>query len=490
MGSDTSEVGIAGLFMLAATGASMFLGFVFRLVSANLLPKSMFGQLMYAVSLLSIISILSLGGLHQGLVKYLADENYSNSTKNIQINISIAITIILSIFSLSIVYIFMIKTSFIDRNIAVFILLLTMPFFSVNYIIAFSLRGLKHTKRFILFRKLSEPILKLLFVTIGIVFVGGIQGAASGFSFSVVVVTIIGLVFLYRSNWRPSFGWHGSVKSLIVFSFPLTLSYSMYMLLSHLDKILLGFFSTSTVVGEYEAALTLALLLESFHAAFSFYLFPKVSELQSNNNTEQISSLFVTTTKWILTSTTPAFLIIAAKPELILSVFNPLYITPNVTMTLQLLAIGVFLHAILGPNGEALLGFGRSRVVVISNVAAVAANLVLNIVLIPRFGPIGAAVSLIIGYICMNSIKSGELWRTHQIIPIKFGTFWRVGLYSVLLFPLLSQISLSESRVINMLTFFLVYVGLLGLLLAFYYLTNNLSESDEELIRNSLLVFK
>jgi O-antigen/teichoic acid export membrane protein len=365
-----------------------------------------------------------------------------------------------------------------------------MPFFSVNYIIAFSLRGLKHTKRFILLKRLAEPCLKLLFVIIGIFFIGGLQGAASGFSFAIVVVTVIGFGFLYRSNWRPSFGWHNSIKSLVIFSLPLTLSYSTYILLSHLDKLLLGFFTTSTIVGEYEAALTLALLLEAFHSAFSFYLFPKISELQSEDNSEQISSVFNNTTKWIFTTTTPAFLIIMAKPELILFVFNPEYIAPNVITTLQLLATGVFLHAILGPNGEALLGFGRSKIVVLSNTVAVVANLGLNLLLIPRYGAAGAAISLIFGYICMNGIKSGELWRSHQIIPIEIGTFWRVGLYSALLIPVLSQISLTGSRVANLAIFSVVYIGLLASLLTFYYLTNNLSKADKSLIKESFSLFR
>jgi O-antigen/teichoic acid export membrane protein len=89
-----------------------------------------------------------------------------------------------------------------------------------------------------------------------------------------------------------------------------------------------------------------------------------------------------------------------------------------VTPVLIIVASGLFVDAVVGPNGEALLGFGKSQRVMYYNLVSVGVNVVLNLLLIPLYGLVGAALALGAGYTVMNLLKSVDLYRNHGISSV------------------------------------------------------------------------
>jgi O-antigen/teichoic acid export membrane protein len=76
---------------------------------------------------------------------------------------------------------------------------------------------------------------------------------------------------------------------------------------------------------------------------------------------------------------------------------------------LALIALGQYFQSALGFNGLTLKVFSRLRYLVTMNLAVAGLNLVLNVLLIPRFGALGAALSTSATLIVHNVAKQAGL---------------------------------------------------------------------------------
>jgi O-antigen/teichoic acid export membrane protein len=72
---------------------------------------------------------------------------------------------------------------------------------------------------------------------------------------------------------------------------------------------------------------------------------------------------------------------------------------------LAILSIGYYAQAAFGFNGTTLMVYGRLRYIVSLNIAAVCVNVLLNLVLVPRYGAPGAAIGTTGTLIAHNLLK-------------------------------------------------------------------------------------
>jgi O-antigen/teichoic acid export membrane protein len=125
--------------------------------------------------------------------------------------------------------------------------------------------------------------------------------------------------------------------------------------------------------------------------------------------------MYTQTTKWILFFTTPSFAVLIFRPDILIRIFGDKYQPEVISPIISIFAVGIFLNAVVGPNGEAMLGFGRSRSVLLYNVLSVLSNLGLNFILIPQYGLLGAAAASLCGYLLMNLLKSADLYFRNNV---------------------------------------------------------------------------
>jgi O-antigen/teichoic acid export membrane protein len=76
---------------------------------------------------------------------------------------------------------------------------------------------------------------------------------------------------------------------------------------------------------------------------------------------------------------------------------------------LSLLAVGYYVQAALGFNGTTLVVFGRVKLIFAVNLAAVIVNVALNLVLIPAYGALGAAIGTAVTLVLHNVFKQTAL---------------------------------------------------------------------------------
>ncbi|AGB38773.1 flippase [Natronococcus occultus] len=422
--SDVSAVGQAGILVLIGSVFGMFSDFLFRVILSNIVDADIFGAVFLILSLVNIIAIPCLLGMNQGIVKYIPESNTSNRNSYILFSMicSTIACVIISVFILiypgDIIYTLL----NVEERIYLYFLILLLPFYSLYEISLSSLRGLMKTDHHVILKNLAHPILKISILGGAAWIFGTLLPILASLLLVFIISAVIGVFFLLRSRWRPKMSLSINYTSFIYFSLPLMVSSSIYILLKNVDKVLIGSFLNTASVGEYEVAITIATLLGIFQTSFSFLLYPKISDLISQKKSGKIPHLYTQATKWIFLFTLPPYLILVTRPNALVSLFGDQYSISTLSIPLAILATGYFLDAILGPNGQALLGLGRSRAILIYNMIAIFINIPLNIMLIPSHGLIGAALATITGYITMNLLKSADLWMNYRIPSIHTST--------------------------------------------------------------------
>jgi O-antigen/teichoic acid export membrane protein len=99
-------------------------------------------------------------------------------------------------------------------------------------------------------------------------------------------------------------------------------------------------------------------------------------------------------TRWVITVSAPiAGAVIVLREDLLLTMLGPSYVTGAVA--LLVLTVSGFVNACLGLTGWALVAGGRSRLVLLNNIVAVAFNIVAGILLTRRFGLLGTATAVL-----------------------------------------------------------------------------------------------
>lgn len=228
------------------------------------------------------------------------------------------------------------------------------------------------------------------------------------------------------------------VRLLFVQALPFFMIISTTETFRQLDRLFLSKLWDTDAVGIYSTGSMYTQLLYMFAPALMGALFPGLSRTFVKDK-ERFSYLVSWLLKLLALLIFPVmvFTVIFAEP-IILFVFGGDY-GPSVPV-MQLLAIGIVPTFLSRMLYRAILASDNERYGVYVSVVANSANLLLNILLIPRFGVIGAGLSSV-GTVFINFAQN--FWYAAKVIKFDFWqSFWKplfcMGLgaaLSVVLFP-------------------------------------------------------
>jgi O-antigen/teichoic acid export membrane protein len=252
-------------------------------------------------------------------------------------------------------------------------------------------------------------------------------GWAGMFSFS-AVISLLYLRLRYGPLLAPVS--YETVRMLFVFSVPLMLSNTMWLVLQQADNLLLASYRTSTVVGIYDGAYTLARVILMLVSALGFLFLPMFSNLDSEGRIDEMKDLYQFSTKWVVfAGLVPLALFVTYSKSVITEVYGASYQSGGLTLTI--LAVGFFAQCLTGNSGNSLVAIGLTKVTALASVTAVIANISLNLVLIPPFGKNGAAVASAVAYALVNLIYIAVLYRETTIHPVSTELVQTLGVSTV-----------------------------------------------------------
>jgi O-antigen/teichoic acid export membrane protein len=188
------------------------------------------------------------------------------------------------------------------------------------------------------------------------------------------------------------------VKTWVSVSLPILLVESFYMLLTHTDILLLQYFTTPEDVAMYYAAAKTLALISFVHFAVAAAVAHRFSEYHVTADHARLRAILAESIRWTFWASLAACIVILAVGKPMLQLFGTRFAEGYHLMFI--LAVGLMARATIGPIERLLSMLGEQRMCAAVFATAFALNVGLCVVLIPRFGSTGAAVSTAIALIC------------------------------------------------------------------------------------------
>jgi O-antigen/teichoic acid export membrane protein len=223
----------------------------------------------------------------------------------------------------------------------------------------------------------------------------GLDGLAAAFLISEVVraAALMRLTRRYlgiRMEWRPA-----AVKAVIVVSFPFYLSQVANNVYARIGISLLSLLANDTEVGWYSAAFNLAGLALLVSPLVASVLLPLLSRAACRSEA-QMFAIMSRSIRGILMLVLPVSLMLGLGADVWVKILFGASFAPA-THSLRVLAPMFVLTYVAMVVGSCLVLLGRAWAVTAVSFGALALNLVLNLVLVPRalraFGPGGAGTA-------------------------------------------------------------------------------------------------
>lgn len=410
-----------GSIVFAGEMFGLGISFLSALVIGRLLGPEGYGAIALGSAALATVSTVVLLGMHTGVGRFLPRYDDPERRRGVLVS-AFQLVLPLSILAGGVLIVFaepIATRAFGDPNVVpvVRVFGLAMPFASIEKLAIGGIQGTKRTFPKVLVENVTAHVTRLLLAVV-ILWLGySAAGVAWAYVLGHAAAAGLGLYYLYR--YTPLFTRIEATsmhRELFAFSAPLIISAIMVKILADIDTFLLGYFVSTADVGVYNVLYPLATMLTVVLASFGFLFVPILSELHAEGDTGEMGHIYQLVTKWIFMASLPIFIVIALFPELLIRLtFGPEY--TEGALALSVLAVGFFVHAIVGPNYKTLTAMGHTRLIMFDNIGAAGLNVVLNVVLIPQYSYLGAAVATVISYFLLNVAYSLQLYTRTGIHP-------------------------------------------------------------------------
>lgn len=312
-----------------------------------------------------------------------------------------------------------------------------IPFFGLTLMLLSYLRGLKLIKQMVYSRNVFGNLSLILTLIVFFLLGHKLYGAIFAHLIQYSVIILVAVFYLRKNHILPQ----GELKpvpvtkELMRFSLPLTGAGSLERLRVWTDTFLIGFLLNSIDVGLFNSALIICQLLVVFSASFIVILLPINSELYAQNNTKEMSRIYYTVCKWLFFILVPIFFLLFFFPQSIIAIiFGAEY--EGVGNALRILVCGYFFNATVGIWITIIYAIGKTKIDLYLRIAGITLNIVLSLILIPRLGIMGAAISHTISLILIDSLGVTMVFRSIRMWPfsLKFLRYFALSLIFFLVF--------------------------------------------------------
>lgn len=372
------------------------------------LGSARYGDYAFLLSILSISLLFANSGIYDGIRKHIKESNDFDAWEDrvFAFYSHMGLVTILSIgLAISVgIHTGLVQQYFGSRFEQYFVLIFLIIISEQGFVIARStLMGFDRediSEKLVISNNVGSVSIGLVLLYLGY----GVPGLIAGRLLSNAVLAGIGLIIVSRfidySHLfvGPSARFPG--RRLLSFNVMSILLFSLYVSIQQVDIILIQIFHGSTLTGYYKAALTLAEFVWFVPRIVQISLLHSTSELWSKSKHDTITEISSKVTRYSLLFTLLLVIGLSALAEQTVTVYYGSEFKPAV-LPLIILLPGAVGFAVARPILAIGQGKGDFRYLIYATGAASILNLVLNLLLIPQFGIIGAAVATSIGYFSM-----------------------------------------------------------------------------------------
>lgn len=208
-----------------------------------------------------------------------------------------------------------------------------------------------------------------------------------------------------------------TAKYLIKESFPLLLSGAAVVVYQKIDQVMIGNMIDKASVGYYAVAESIAGMLIFIPTILSQTIMPiLIQNYQVNKEQYQVKAqLFMDVTIWLCIIM--CLIVSLLAPFVIRLLYGSQY--ESSILLLQVCVFKVIGYAFAQVTGAMIITEGKQKYVVIRNIIGCVCAILLNLLLLPRYGVLGAAFTSIIASVTVGYVAHALVPSYHQICKMQ-----------------------------------------------------------------------
>ena len=464
------------LLIIGSLVGKLFI-YLFRLLAARI-GSSEYGILSLGITIISFVGILALLGFDRGVLRFVSFYKGKEDNKMIKSYISSSLKFgllsgiifgALLFFGADLLAINFFKKP--ELAIVLKIFAFAVPLYVLSEILISIMKAYRRVNLIIITRNILEYASRVVVFFIFLLFGIKLTGAALSYGIAFLISTIAAFFIVNKKifNFTNKEKNENVKKSLLSFSLPAMLNNIMEVLLISLDTIMIGYFMTSSDVGIYNAAYPNANLLGLLPGVLITMFAPTISELLAKEKIEESKKIFNQVSRWIVYATLPILSFVFLFSKEILSVlFGKEYVVGS--LVLIVLSFGILFNVIALTARKSLEINKKTKVLFYYSIIALVMNFALNLVLIPKYGILGAAMASLVSFAIYSILCIYKCYKDITFIQ-SFVNFVKpiiAGILSVIIiFYLVNYFKISINLIILIilaLAHLLLYLGILKLI--------------------------
>ncbi len=418
----------------------MGLGLVIQLLLVRILTKDDFGSFAWALSIVTLVQSVIPLGLDRIDSRFLAKYDEEGDDRKLA---GVLVTEGLVVVGLGAVVFLAVLLwhSRLSPGIApsqtaadlLVLMVLLAPLAALDAMVMNTFATFARARAVFVRRYLLEPGLRLTAI-VGVYLLGaGVYGLTVGYvlasllGFSIYAVMVVRLL----SRIGVLAELHGRVtlpvRAMLREGFPLLSSSLVYVVVMALPTFVLGAVGTSADVAALRAVMPIAQLSMAAAGAFWVLFPPMITRLWQRGDMLGVRLTYWRTALWVAVVSYPALVLTTSFSAPVTTTLLGQQYSASAPL-LAITGFGFWLQAASGFSAILMATAGRVRFVLFANIATLVIGVASAFTLIPRYGPWGAAISMLLSLVLGNTLRQlGMRGLAPGVIER-----WMVGPYSAM----------------------------------------------------------
>jgi O-antigen/teichoic acid export membrane protein len=181
------------------------------------------------------------------------------------------------------------------------------------------------------------------------------------------------------------------------------------------DQLLVGYFLDASRVGIYSVVVVTGAFIPMVLTSLNSIFGPIIARLHSKGEHALLERLFQTTTKWCLGLTFPLVIVLVIFAPAMMRIFGPDFVSG--WPALAIIALAQLINVAAGSAGTLLVMSGNQRWEIIIAAVTALITVSLDVMLIPKWGVVGAAAAMAVGITVSNVSRAAMVSRIMNLVP-------------------------------------------------------------------------
>lgn len=294
------------------------------------------------------------------------------------------------------------------------LLSLTVPLSALTDLLLAAVQAYTRVIPTVVVRSVAVPFLRL-FGALGAlaIFGGAAFTVACGYLAAEAIALLLAIVAAMRVLPRGRARHPG--RQVARYARPLAAQRALESSTADFGDLVLAASHSVNLVALFTAVLRFTEVANALFKAIGVAIAPMVSDIHTAEQRDHLARLYKAASRWMIMIGVPLFLVQLLFGRWLLGLFGEEF---KVAYTaLVIVAVGQFANYCTGVTVDVIRMIGRSGLLLANTVFDVASYVTLNLVLVPRYGLIGAALAAAIELASINFVRAVEVWIIARLHP-------------------------------------------------------------------------